>query len=139
MSTSAKHTSLVLSLCLLGHAAWGTDIEQGLAAWQAGEQARAVALWRPLAEAGDAESMLFLAFAYRTGRGVIKDDAKAFHWYRRAARAGMPEAQMELSLMYELGIGTKADPMEAAAWSSQATSGEFCPADLPAGGRLGER
>jgi len=96
-------------------------------------------LWKPLAEQGDRNAMLYLGFAYRTGQGVQRNDEQAFHWYRKAARAGLPEAQIELSLMYELGIGTDPDPHEAGGWFSMATRGEFCPSELPAGGALGHR
>ena len=40
--------------------------------------------------------------------------------------------------MYELGIGVPGDPGEAAYWYGLATT-EFCPAELSAGGRLGDR
>ena len=75
---------------------------------------------------------------YRNGIGVEGDDALAAKWYRQAAQAGHAEAQYELGLMYELGIGVPGDPGEAAYWYGLATT-EFCPAELSAGGRLGDR
>lgn len=111
----------------------------GVQSWDSGRHADAVAVWQPLAEQGDAQSMLFLAFAYRTGRGVERDDVAAYHWYREAALRGMPEAQFQLGLMAELGQGAPADAEEAAYWYGLATEGDFCPSELPAGGMLGER
>ena len=115
------------------------SMKEGLSLWEQGNQTDAVAVWEPLAQAGDPEAALFLGFAYRTGRGVEQNPDKAFHWYRKAAELGMPEAQIELSLMYELGLGTEPDPAEAASWYSLATREDFCPSDLPAGGRLGHK
>ena len=100
---------------------------------------RAEAARRLVAESGLAEAQLFMAFAYRTGRGVSADDLTAAQWYERAARQGLPEAQFELGFMYELGLGVPMDAEMSAGWYAQATAGEFCPAELPAGGRLGSR
>lgn len=112
---------------------------RGVELWQQGRTSEAVTLWLPRAEQGDGEAALFLGFAYRTGQGVDRNDSQAFRWYKRAAESGMPEAQIELSLMYELGVGTEPDPAAAASWYSLATREEFCPSELPAGGRLGPR
>ena len=114
-------------------------LDSGVAAWEAQDYRAALQIWRPLAEKGEPEAMLFVAFAYRTGRGVDQSNDQAFAWYQRAAEAGLPEAQFELALMHELGLGTEVDAGAAAAWYAQATGGEFCPSELPAGGRLGER
>lgn len=111
----------------------------GVADWEGGRFSQAVAIWQPMAEGGDAQSMLFLAFAYRTGRGVTRDDQQAYHWYRQAALRGVPEAQFQLGLMAELGQGAPADAEEAAYWYGLATDGDFCPSELPAGGILGDR
>lgn len=125
----------IFAIAGLSHA---SDKEIGLNIWSS-NPAKAIELWRSLAEAGDAESMLFIAFAYRTGQGVAQDNQQAFHWYQKAAEAGMPEAQFQLALMYELGLGTDTDPDTAAGWYALATEGDFCPSELPAGGRLGDR
>jgi TPR repeat protein len=133
---SASIAVLLLAACLDASA---TSPQAGVELWHAGKQADAIALWQPLAEQGDKDAMLYIAYAYRTGQGVARNDDLAFDWYRRAAEAGVPEAQIELSLMYELGIGTAPDPGEAGGWYSMATRGEFCPSELPAGGALGPR
>ena len=109
-----------------------------LSLWQAGDRAAAIAAWKSLAGHGDGEASLYLGYLYRNGIGVEGDDALAAKWYRQAAQAGHAEAQYELGLMYELGIGVPGDPGEAAYWYGLATT-EFCPAELSAGGRLGDR
>lgn len=130
---------LASSLILVSAGAFAETPGLGVELWHAGKQEEAVSLWRPMAEQGEKDAMLYLGFAYRTGQGVNRDDRAAFAWYKRAAEAGVPEAQIELSLMYELGIGTVPDPGEAGGWYSMATRGEYCPSELPAGGALGHR
>ena len=53
----------------------------------------AVAIWRPLAEAGDADAAFNLGQAYRLGKGVPTDLAAAQTWFERAARKGHVDAQ----------------------------------------------
>ncbi|MEO8175305.1 MAG: SPOR domain-containing protein [Sphingomicrobium sp.] len=63
-----------------------------------------VVVWRPLAEAGDADAAFNLGQAYRLGRGVKANPAEAQTWFERAARKGHIEAQTTLGLMlYEMG------------------------------------
>jgi len=75
------------------------DIQAGVAAWQAGDDARAVAIWRPLAAAGYADAQYNLAQAYRLGRGVAMDPKAARDWYRKAAEQDHPQAQANYGLL----------------------------------------
>lgn len=122
----------------LGWPAGATPLQDGIDVWRDGDHARALAVWRPLADQGDAEAGLFLAYAYRNGLGVERDYGLAARWYRFAAERGHPEAQYELALMYELGLGVPKDADRAAEWYGLA-SAQNCPAELTAGGRLGDR
>lgn len=129
----------VLGLVLLAALARAHhDPEAGVRAWAAGRHAEAVAAWRPLAESGDPRAQFYLGYAYRRGRGVTRDDARALHWYLRAARQGEPNAQYQAGLMYELGLGTAADQAEADYWYSRAVGQGYCPGELSAGGPLGD-
>ena len=47
--------------------------------------AEAIALYRTLAEQGDATAQFNLGVMYRTGRGVPQDDVEAYKWYNLAA------------------------------------------------------
>jgi TPR repeat protein len=127
-----------LFIAMFALSACAGSVQDGIDAWLAGDRATAIASWRPLAEQGDPEAGLFLGYAYRRGLGVLPDDAIAARWYRFAAERGQPEAQYELALMYELGLGVPQDPNEAARWYGL-SSGQACPAELTAGGRLGDR
>lgn len=113
-------------------------LAESLEVWHAGDRARATWLWRELAGQGSGEAALFLGYLYRKGLHLARDDAQAALWYRRAAELGQPEAQYELALMYELGLGVAQDADEAAAWYGL-SSGQACPSELRAGGRLGDR
>ena len=59
----------------------------------------AVAIWRPLAEKGDADAAFNLGQAYRLGRGVPTNLAAAQTWFERAANKGHIDAQTTLGLM----------------------------------------
>lgn len=75
------------------------SVRAGIDAWQKGDVAGAVAIWRPLAEKGDADAAFNLGQAYRLGRGVKLDLAQAQIWLERAARKGHVDAQSTLGLL----------------------------------------
>ncbi|MBO9694637.1 MAG: SPOR domain-containing protein [Sphingopyxis sp.] len=75
------------------------DVKDGVDAWQAGNYQAAVAEWRPLAIAGDADAQFNLGQAYKLGRGVPADLAQAEAWYRRAAKQGHLQAEDNLGLV----------------------------------------
>ncbi|NIJ36221.1 hypothetical protein FHR22_000870 [Sphingopyxis panaciterrae] len=75
------------------------DVKQGVEAWQAGDYQAAVAEWRPLALAGDADAQFNLGQAYKLGRGVPADLTQAETWYRRAAKQGHLQAEDNLGLI----------------------------------------
>jgi cell division septation protein DedD len=71
----------------------------GIDAWQKGDTAGAVAIWRPLAEKGDPDSAYNLGQAYRLGKGVPLDLTQALNWFERAARKGHIDASADLGLL----------------------------------------
>jgi TPR repeat protein len=75
------------------------SVRAGIDAWQQGDASGAVAIWRPLAENGDADAAFNLGQAYRLGRGVSLDLAQAQIWLERAARKGHVDAQTTLGLL----------------------------------------
>lgn len=98
------------------------DFEDGLAAYDGGDYGAAIAAWRPLAEAGDAEAQIALAELYEIGLGVAADLQAAFALYRRAAQAGDPVAQLNLGEFFARGRGTAVDPLAAYVWLSRAAA-----------------
>lgn len=75
------------------------SVRAGIDAWQKGDTAAAVAIWRPLADKGDADAAFNLGQAYRLGKGVPLDLAQAQGWLERAARKGHVDAQSTLGLL----------------------------------------
>lgn len=87
---------------LLAAAAAGpalADVKSGVDAWSRGDYAAAVREWEAPAAAGDPDAMFNLAQAYRLGRGVPADLARAEALYAQAAAAGHMQAADTYGLM----------------------------------------
>ena len=93
-----------------------SDMEQGWAAYERGDYAKAASLIRPYAEKGDPEAQFKLGRMYQQGQGVPKDHAEAVKWYRLSAEAGQPFAQNNLGVMYKNGWGVEQDYVKAYLW-----------------------
>ena len=83
----------------IGSSVSAQSVRAGIEAWQHADYSRAVAIWRPLAEKGDADAQFNLGQAYRLGRGVATNLAAAQTWFERAASKGHVDAQTTLGLM----------------------------------------
>jgi cell division protein FtsN len=75
------------------------DVKSGVEAWGRGDYAAAVHQWEGPAAVGDPDAMFNLAQAYRLGRGVPEDMAKAEALYAQAAAKGHLEAADTYGLM----------------------------------------
>jgi hypothetical protein len=75
------------------------SVKSGIDAWQRADYAGAVAIWRPLAEAGDADAQFNIGQAYRLGKGVPLNLGAAQTWFERAAASGHLDAQTTLGLL----------------------------------------
>ncbi|TCM38090.1 TPR repeat protein [Novosphingobium sp. ST904] len=93
------------------------DVKAGVDAWSAGNYQAAVQQWKPLADKGDADAEFNLAQAYKMGRGVPLDPAKAEDLYGKAAAKGHIQAADTYGLMlFQRGERQKALPyLEASA------------------------
>jgi TPR repeat protein len=120
---SFKHTltGVVLTVMLTSGATAG-PLEDGDAAYERGDYATAVQLWRPLAEQGNPEAQFILGQMYNTGRGVSQDYAEAVKWYRRAAEQGDVLSQAVLGAMYGGEEGVPPDYVQSYMWSNLAAS-----------------
>ncbi len=94
-----RHLLLALVIGGMALPAAAQSVRAGIEAWQKGDTAAAVAIWRPLAEAGDADAAFNLGQAYRLGKGVVIDLSQAQGWLERAARKGHVDAQTTLGLL----------------------------------------
>jgi cell division septation protein DedD len=75
------------------------SVRAGIEAWQKSDYRSALAIWRPLADKGDADAAFNLGQAYRLGRGVPINVGVAQTWFERAARKNHVDAQATLGLM----------------------------------------
>ena len=71
---------LIVAIVVVGAAVAG-PLEDGEAAAAVGDYAKALRLWRPLAEQGNADAQNHLDFLYESGKGVTPDYAQAAKWY----------------------------------------------------------
>jgi hypothetical protein len=94
-----KH--LVAATMVLGTSAPGfaQSVNAGIDAWQKADYAGAVAIWRPLADQGNADAQFNLGQAYRLGRGVPTNLATAKAWLEKAANQGHVDAETTLGLL----------------------------------------
>ena len=92
------------------------DVKAGVDAWSAGDFARAVVEWQGPAAAGDPDALFNLAQAYRLGRGVEIDNARARKLYEQAASLGHVKAADNYGLLlFQEGEQEKAMPLIKAA------------------------
>jgi TPR repeat protein len=92
------------------------SVRAGIEAWQQSDYAGAVAIWRPLAEKGDADAQFNLGQACRLGRGVPTNLSAAKTWFERAATQGHVDAQTTLGLL----LFQNGDQAEGLGWLKKA-------------------
>ncbi len=102
--------------------AWA-DFEAGVAAYQAGDYAAALAEFRKLADKGVVVAQTNLGYMYSLGEGVEQDLAESAKWFRRAAEAGSTAAQVTMGALAYHGEGMERNAVEAYAWFSIAAAG----------------
>jgi cell division septation protein DedD len=95
----ARHLVAAITAALICAPLFAQSVKSGINAWQRADYAAAVAIWRPLAERGDADAQFNLGQAYRLGRGVPLDLSKAKGWFEKAADAGHLDAETTLGLL----------------------------------------
>lgn len=69
-----------------------------------------------LAELGDSNAQARIAWMYRNGEGVERNDQLAFQWMKKSAEKGDSTAQDNLGVFFRDGIGTEIDAAQAASW-----------------------
>jgi hypothetical protein len=102
----------VLAFASLSSLAVAGPMEDGIAAYKAGDYASALRQWLPLAESGDARAENNVGVLYEKGLGVQADLGLAKSWYQKAAVQGHSGAQRnlaELSSKMPNGDGVQAD------------------------------
>ena len=136
---------LVCTSLLLAAPASAQNVKAGIDAWQRGDYVGAVAIWRPLAEAGDPDASFNMGQAYRLGRGVLVDLATAQTWLERSAEKGHVDAQTTLGLLlfqngnqadglkWLKGAAEKGDPRAMLVYGTALYNGDGVPQDTVLG------
>jgi len=100
--------------------ATAASLNEAASAFERGDYATAMRLFRPLAMQGEAHAQVYLGIMYDKGDGVPQDYAEAAKWYRKAADQGEAWAQFFLGLSYNNGQGVPKDYSKAAKWYRKA-------------------
>lgn len=96
---SPKYLVAAILVALAAAPLSAQSVRAGIEAWQRADYSGAIAIWRPLAEKGDADAQFNLGQAYRLGRGVPTNLAQSKSWFERAATSGHVDAQTTLGLL----------------------------------------
>jgi hypothetical protein len=91
--------------------------EDGMAAYNRGDYAPAIGLFRPLARAGNAKAQAVIGGMYRKGQGVAKNSARAFMWLSLASARGDASARAEL---HEMSVAMTPEELAQAREMTQA-------------------
>ena len=113
---SPKHLVVAIAAALIGAPLPAQSVKAGIEAWQKADYAAAVAIWRPLADRGDADAEFNLGQAYRLGRGVPLNLAMAKNWFTKAAEGGHLDAETTLGLL----LFQNGDQQEGLKWLRRA-------------------
>ena len=95
-------------------------LREGVAAYQRGDYATAVSIYRLLADQGNAGAQSNLGVLYQNGQGVAQNYVEAARRYRKAADQGNADAQFNLGALYATGNGVAQNFVEAARWFQKA-------------------
>jgi len=107
---------LAVGAIFLASSAALADVKAGVDAWAAGDYKAAIGEWQGPAQRGDPDAQFNLAQAYKLGRGVEQDLAKAETQYRMAADKGHLQAADNYGLLlFQRGERANAMPYIIAA------------------------
>lgn len=115
-----KRFAVILALATALTAQAG--VEEGVQAYIAGDYAKAMAEFKPLAEQGDANAQYYMGFMHHHGYGVKRNEVEASKWFEMAAKRGEWQSQYYLGVIYENGVGIKKDLQAAHMWLSLAAT-----------------
>jgi len=116
-----------LTLALLCHDATA-DVESGIAAYQRGDLAAALAEFSDAARQNDPLALNVLGIMYAEGRAIERNDKLAVDLFFRAQALGSLEAGANLGRMYAAGRGVAQSNSEALKHYRDAALGGYVPA-----------
>ena len=108
-------------------AAQDARVEDGVAAYDAGDYQRAKDILLPLAEAGHPKAMNMIGLMHYDTPVFPNDPKIECDWYEKAANVGSPSAMYNMSICYD-GYGRPEDPDMDKAWLLRAADQGHIPA-----------
>jgi hypothetical protein len=81
------------------------ELDKGVDLYREGKYAAALALFKTLADKGNAIALKNIGAMHQNGHGVPQDTTEASKWYLRAAEKGLAEAQFIMGIRFENGNG----------------------------------
>jgi TPR repeat protein/outer membrane protein OmpA-like peptidoglycan-associated protein len=118
--TPRQGAATLVALLWFPVAVLAASLEEGLAAYTAGNHALAFEILEDLALDGNPQALLLAGKMLERGEGTPVDLEEAARFYREAAVRGNPEAQNLLGLAYQAGRGLSSDDREAVRWFTAA-------------------
>jgi TPR repeat protein len=117
----------VVAAQLLGtSAAFAGPWEDGMAAYNRGDYAPAIRVFRTLAEQGNAKAQNVLGVMFRKGEGVPKNSVRAHMWFSFAAKRGEAGASAELREVSRTMSAQEISEAEAMAKACEASGYRQC-------------
>jgi TPR repeat protein len=113
---------LTAALIALALPASADPLTDGGLYYERGDYVRALAVWQPLAVAGNAEAQNNLALLYLDGKGVPRNMPEAVRYFQLSAAAGSALGQNNLGGLYRDGNGLARDYGKAARWFAASAS-----------------
>ncbi len=107
--------------------------EGGWTAFDRGDFAQALQLWRPLAEGGHVNAQINLAVMYEHGYGMERDLQRAAAWYLAAARQDSAIGQYNLGLFLAEHSSVIPAEQDALYWLGKAADQGFADAQFQVG------
>ena len=106
----------MLALTVSNGVVFAGPLEDAYAAYNRGDYATALQLYKPLAAKGNVAAQTNIGWMFQSGQGVPRDYDEAIKWYRLAAEQGDSSAQYNLGRMYANGLGVPKNDKEAVKW-----------------------
>lgn len=116
-----RKAATILAVLLFPASVWispaaGQSFGDGVAAYSLQDYEKALAIWRPLADAGDSEAQFRIGLLFLNGRGAKADSSEAARWFQLAGGMGHARAGYMLADMYAAGNGVEEDAHQAFEW-----------------------
>ena len=122
----------VLVMLVLATSVYAQDmpllVNQGLAAYKAGNYKLAINNFTKAAQAGDTQAQANLGVVYSNGEAVKPDFSKALYWLNKAVKKNVPSAYYNLAQMYLQGTGVRVNNEKAINLLVNASSYNYAPA-----------